>query len=65
MYFDAIDKNAISSRARPASGQFKDVDGREGHLWGSQYEAKFDVSSFAPIRGKKSRVGREAVCVPS
>ena len=43
VYFDAIEKNAISSRAFPASGQFTDVEGREGHVWGSQNEAKIDA----------------------
>ena len=64
LYFDAIEKNAISSRAFPASGQFKDVESREGHLWGSQNEAEFYVFPLDQ-RGKKSRVCREAVCVLS
>ena len=43
VYFDALEKNAISSRALPASDQFPDVVGREAHLWGSQNDAEIDV----------------------
>ena len=38
LYFDALEKNTISSRPFPAPAQLKDAEGREGHLWGSRNE---------------------------